>query len=783
MAGIRWVKRTFAITQYSMLAAVLVVSLIAGAAPAFFINQHRAQAQAAVLFSDNFERGNSSTLGNGWVEVEPEGGAVGLSGGRMCFTDTSDLISRPIVRRSFTKATSGLLEWTFDFDWKRKNPEYQYRLLMQLGDSAQMSDDSQHLGIGVHLLWEGFGGPHETLAARRAGVSTPLQVVSGPAQVRVTADLDAHTYDVRVNGVLVGSGLPFDHEVDIDTVRFMTHELAEQNFLGRCFDNLLITGGTGSPAPTATSAPATTAPPTSTRTPTGVPPATATNTPLPTATFTAQPSFTPTQQPASPTSSNPTGSGSLFADNFERGNSSTLGNGWVEVEPAGGAVGLSGGRMCFTDTSDLTSRPLVRRSFARISSGLLEWTFDFDWKRKNPEHQYRLLMQLGDSAQMNDDSQHLGIGVHLLWEGFGGPHETLAARKAGVSTPLQVVSGAAQIRVTANLDAHTYDVRVNGVLVGSGLPFDHEVDIDTVRFMTHELAEQNFLGRCFDNLSITGGTGSPAPTATSAPATTAPPTPTRTPTGQPSAAATNTPQAPAATSTPPVAACTVRIMPLGDSITKGTGTCSDPAGQDCTGYREPLYDLLVNAGYAVDFVGSLGAEFQSSRDFDTGHEGHGGKTAHHIRNVLYNGYNAFPGQFLISSAQPDIVLLHVGTNDISDGELAPRVNNEIGLILNEIDQYENDAGREVLVILAQIINRSDPQSTMGLETSAFNDRLYTLSRDRIRSGDRLVLVDMESALHYPADLTDTVHPNQSGYIKMASAWFNALLPELAAVCP
>src|SRR3954468_24495806 len=63
----------------------------------------------------------------------------------------------------------------------------------------------------------------------------------------------------------------------------------------------------------------------------------------------------------------------------------------------------------------------------------------------------------------------------------------------------------------------------------------------------------------------------------------------------------------------------VKIMPLGDSITE-----SFPGHAS---YRFFLYNQLVQAGYDVDFVGSLtgvngGAPLYSN--FDQNHEGHSG---------------------------------------------------------------------------------------------------------------------------------------------------------------
>lgn len=225
-------------------------------------------------------------------------------------------------------------------------------------------------------------------------------------------------------------------------------------------------------------------------------------------------------------------------------------------------------------------------------------------------------------------------------------------------------------------------------------------------------------------------------------------------------------------------------MPLGDSITKGHGTCSDPANQDCTGYREPLYDLLVNAGYAFDFVGSLGAEFQANHDFDTDHEGHGGFHANQIRSSIFNGFGPNPqGENWIVEAQPHVVLLHIGTNDISSGDPPLQVMGETNTLLDEIDEYENETGRKVHVILAQIVNRHNPNSPQGMATSELNNRLADMVSTRRRNGDLITLVDMEHALNYPADLDDGLHPNQSGYTKMAGVWFTALQQVWADACP
>ena len=198
----------------------------------------------------------------------------------------------------------------------------------------------------------------------------------------------------------------------------------------------------------------------------------------------------------------------------------------------------------------------------------------------------------------------------------------------------------------------------------------------------------------------------------------------------------------------------IKIMPLGDSITRGYWGSSNGDG-----YRRSLYLSLMATGfYNVDFVGSQTDGYYP--DFDRNHEGHDGWQADAIRNNVYNWLVANPAE---------IVLLHIGTNDISFG--SQDVNRVKG-ILDEIDRYSTD----ITVVLARIILRTD---NLVPQTIAFNNAVEAMALARIAAGDKIVMVDMENALIYPNDMADVVHPNNGGYIKMADVWFNALTPMLA----
>jgi hypothetical protein len=497
------------------------------------------------LLDDSFDRPNSAAVGNGWLETEATGAAVGISNNRLTFLDTSDVARRPIVLRTFAPVADGLLVWEFQFDWTRTGTETAYALYMQLGDSARFSADSVNAGAVVNLVWTRIGGVDQQLGFRRNDTVTALGVLRGPAIVRVTANVAQSTYEVAVDGTVVRSQAPFDAAAPLNAVRLFTDGLNEANFAGRAFDQLRITSQTfsgGNLAPVAhdddysvarNDVLAVTAP--------GVlandtdPDGDVLTARLianvahgtlalgadgsfsysPTTGFTGTDAFTYRASDGSQESDTAIVTIAvgqqpvLFTDTFSRATGATVGNGWVEVEAPGAAVALNGNRLSFVDTSDVAMRPLVRHDFAQVTSDSVEWEFDFDWKRIGSEGVYAVYMQLGDGAQMSADSVSAGVGINLVWTRIGTQDEMLAFRRAGATTALKQVSGPATIRVHAEVDSHTYDVYVNDLPVRTQIPFDNATALNTVRFFTDGLNEPNFSGRAFDSVTIRGRAGGP----------------------------------------------------------------------------------------------------------------------------------------------------------------------------------------------------------------------------------------------------------------------------------
>ncbi|WP_432842818.1 SGNH/GDSL hydrolase family protein [Dactylosporangium sp. CA-092794] len=194
----------------------------------------------------------------------------------------------------------------------------------------------------------------------------------------------------------------------------------------------------------------------------------------------------------------------------------------------------------------------------------------------------------------------------------------------------------------------------------------------------------------------------------------------------------------------------VKIMPLGDSITDGRNV---PGG-----YRAPLWKNLTAMGARVDFVGSTKGGPRSLPDRD--HEGHSGWRIDEIDAHVVTWVNA---------ANPAVVLLHIGTNDAVQDYHFAEAPARLGKLIDHIRAAAPDADIYVAAITPL------DQRTYEERVQAFNARIPDLVASR---GPKVHFVDMHAALKL-SDLDDGVHPNASGYSKMAAAWADALRPRLA----
>jgi lysophospholipase L1-like esterase len=221
----------------------------------------------------------------------------------------------------------------------------------------------------------------------------------------------------------------------------------------------------------------------------------------------------------------------------------------------------------------------------------------------------------------------------------------------------------------------------------------------------------------------------------------------------------------------------INIMTLGDSITQGHISNFD-------NYRHHLWHKLQeNNCPEVNFVGSHDVLWDNvpdpATDFDKDHEGHGGWRTDHI---LYGGGPSGGGSgeldtWLNDLAQtnevPDIVLIHLGTNDyLQGGQSGSEVVVELKAVIDLLRNHNED----VSILLGQII-----PGYLGLDLWArddLNPKIANLDTYETPTS-KVIIVD-----HYTdfstTWLADGLHPNTTGAAYMADKWYGALEPLLSS---
>ncbi|RGP78871.1 hypothetical protein FLONG3_3070 [Fusarium longipes] len=190
----------------------------------------------------------------------------------------------------------------------------------------------------------------------------------------------------------------------------------------------------------------------------------------------------------------------------------------------------------------------------------------------------------------------------------------------------------------------------------------------------------------------------------------------------------------------------IRALPLGDSITKGSGSPS------LVGYRLPFRQKILAQGVKVNMVGTL----KNGNMVDGHHEGHSGKLLADI-----NGYWQIP-----MKARPNVVLIHAGTNNMNRG-----VDLDIAVdIMADIVDGIFKVASDVTILVAPVIWANDAK--MQARTDKFNPQLRSLVAARQKAGKKILEVPIDIK---KADLHDLIHPNDAGYEKMANAWVKAIL--------
>lgn len=207
-----------------------------------------------------------------------------------------------------------------------------------------------------------------------------------------------------------------------------------------------------------------------------------------------------------------------------------------------------------------------------------------------------------------------------------------------------------------------------------------------------------------------------------------------------------------------LSAAPLRIMPIGDDLVK-----------ENPGFRGPLLAALAAAGHEVEFIGPFSDDLSRHAGFGGFTIGPGASLADGWTNGKGNIYAQLDE--LLAGPKPDIILLSIGSLDYFNvKELDPGYDVErdgparLAGVLDRIHALSPGSR----VIFANLLPVAWDQY-FGVE---FNRKLPALAAARPFA--RLADLHQNAAL-VNGDWTPQNHLAESGYAKLASAWFDQVI--------
>lgn len=237
----------------------------------------------------------------------------------------------------------------------------------------------------------------------------------------------------------------------------------------------------------------------------------------------------------------------------------------------------------------------------------------------------------------------------------------------------------------------------------------------------------------------------------------------------------------------------LQIMPLGDSITRGSGGTN-------AGYRGRLYSLLSPIASNVQCVGASTNNNPSSLPANGRH--HNGYSSYNTLNISNNldgvdtsVYDAATGDARASrdpyggywltgghgtgrdAVYPDVILLMVGTNDTSPNGGDPEsFQDRLDSLVNKIVTLRPDTR----LIMADITPFPTRVATV---TEIINPAVNAVAAKYLALNNHVSVVDLYTS--FPSDglTSDGAHPNNTGYNWMANQWYGAIVKSYATPTP
>ncbi|KAI5821318.1 SGNH hydrolase-type esterase domain-containing protein [Pyronema omphalodes] len=204
----------------------------------------------------------------------------------------------------------------------------------------------------------------------------------------------------------------------------------------------------------------------------------------------------------------------------------------------------------------------------------------------------------------------------------------------------------------------------------------------------------------------------------------------------------------------------LKIMPLGDSITNPGCWCAI------------LYNLLTSS-YPASQISFVGTQVSSGCDsfrgsYDGRNEGHAGWLATDIAN---------DGHLVrwLQETRPEMVLMHLGTNDIWRGVSTERIIAAYGKMVDQM----RASRRDIRILVAKIIPMNPGNCPSCYQrVIELNRAIGPWALGKATQESPITLVNQWSGFDAARETSDGVHPNAEGDRRMAVRWYGAVSASL-----
>lgn len=209
---------------------------------------------------------------------------------------------------------------------------------------------------------------------------------------------------------------------------------------------------------------------------------------------------------------------------------------------------------------------------------------------------------------------------------------------------------------------------------------------------------------------------------------------------------------------------TLTLMPLGDSMTAGGGTCCNhnpPPGS----YRAPMYALLTSAGYTVKFVGDQTINPGNLPLWNKHHDGIGGINIADLHTYLQS-------KDILTTYRPNVITLLIGYNSlygargISPAAAFSELKSLCAYILMTLPN--------VKIVVGTLPPSSGDHGT-GNATEAGQFNLSILGRGLTGLSPNISVANLNASMTMGGIGPDGLHPNQSGSEIMANVFGRAIM--------